>query len=281
MIKKFSTMLREAEQGGYAVGAFNTFNYLTTKAVIEAAEELKAPTIIQISASNVKILGAANVKQWLFPLVESSSASIAVHLDHCTSMELIKECIDLDWTAVMYDGSALPLEENMVNTKEVVDYVKASNKDIDVEGETGAIKGVEEDIVSEKTIYTSLEDTMKFIEYTGIDAIAPSIGTAHGVYKHAPNIDYKLLKDIHQHSPVPIVIHGGTGLSVEDFQKLILHGGSKVNVSTAIKNGYLEGYGKHAKEAKKPLELDSMVQEDIKNIVMEKIKIFGGVNKDV
>lgn len=275
-------MLEISRKERYSVGAFNILNYLTAKAVIEAAEELKSPLILQTSVSTVKTFGAKQLIGMLKLLVEDTAIPVAVHLDHCTDKELAMKCIDEGWSSVMYDGSKLPLAENIKITKEIVAYAKKKN--VTVEGELGAIVGVEDNVAVKKgeESLATLHESKEFLASTGIDAYAPAIGTAHGLYKDAPKISFELFESIEKISPCPLVIHGGTGLDDDTFRRLIALGGAKINISTAVKIAYVGGIKEflaNATGSVDPLKLDKYSAENVKRIAKEHISLFGSENK--
>lgn len=270
-------ILAHARKNHYAVGAFNIVNYLTAKAAVEAAEELNQSIILQTSVKTVKAFGIKEMIGFLKPIMEEATVDVALHLDHSTDVEFTKACIDAGWSSVMYDGSQLPLAENIANTKEIVDYAKV--RQVTVEGELGAIVGVEDDIVVEEGdhAHAKPEDCRIYLKETGIDAFAPAVGTAHGVYKGEIKIDYDLFEEIDGFSNCPLVLHGGTGLSDETFRRLIKLGASKINISTAIKIAYCQGMAAYTKEnpdQNDPLKLDAYVKEGVKNVIGKHIRFF-------
>lgn len=275
--RSFSEELQYARQHTYAVGAFNIFNYLSARAVIRAASALNCPVILQTSAATVKKFGPLELGTMLRQLAWNAPVNVLIHLDHCQDVELAKACIDSGWDGIMYDGSRLPIEENIANCCEVVRY--AHHRGVQVEGELGRIAGVEDDIqVDEREATgTELEEAVYFVKESGIDAFAPAIGTAHGVYKGTPKINFELVKQLRTVIDTPIVIHGGTGLSEETFQRLIQNGGSKINVSTALKHGYIDGcreYMAANPEKLDPIGFDQYLNCRIKDIAMEHMTIF-------
>nr|WP_303868365.1 class II fructose-bisphosphate aldolase [Acetobacterium wieringae] len=272
------TILEDARKNRYAVGAFNIVNYLTAKAAVEAAEELNQPIILQTSVKTVKAFGISEMMDYLKPIADNARVNVAIHLDHSTDVDFTKACIDGGWSSVMYDGSQLSLAENIKNTSEIVAYAKTRN--VTVEGELGAIVGVEDDIVvlEGNHAHANPDDCRIYLKETGIDAFAPAVGTAHGVYKGEISIDYDLFEAINEFSPCPLVLHGGTGLTDEMFHRLIALGASKVNISTAIKIGYCQGmvdYTKNHPDQNDPLKLDAFTKEQVKKVVTEHIRFFG------
>lgn len=270
-------MLKKAQAGKYAVGAFNIVDENSAAAVINAAEELKAPVIIQTSVKTVKLYGAGPIAAWTRALAESSRVPIALHLDHCKEMDVLSECVKSGWTDVMFDGSSLPFEENLAKTKEAVSIARP--KGVGVEGELGAIVGVEDDIhIKEQDLHLAdPEQSEEFVKETGIDIFAPAIGTAHGVYKGEPKIAFDLLGEIAKRTGVPIAIHGGTGLSREVFGRCIPLGGAKVNVSTQIKHVYRDSYAEYFADNPddyEPVRIIKYVREQMTETIKEFIKIF-------
>lgn len=275
-------ILVEARKQRYAVGAFNIFNHLTARAVIHAAEELKSPLILQTSASTVKFYGAAELAKILVPMAEAARIPVVVHLDHCTDVELAKECLDNRWSSVMFDGSKLPLDENIRITKEIVKYARQLNAT--VEGELGAIVGIEDDKVvdAEEGVLADIDEAKIYVEESGVDSFAPAIGTAHGLYKGKPTINFELFYEIANNSPCPCVIHGGTGLEDEAFKKLIFLGAAKINISTAIKIAYFNGLKDFIAQNGndiEPLKLDEYIADTVKNAAKYHLTLFGSESR--
>jgi fructose-bisphosphate aldolase class II len=275
--KTFLEELQQAKAGRYAVGAFNIFNYLSASAVVQAAAELDVPVILQTSVVTVKEFGPAKLGTMLRLIAEEASVNVLIHLDHCQDIELAKACVDAGWDSVMYDGSRLSLEENIAGCREVVKY--AHSRGVDVEGEFGRIVGVEDavKVSAEDASLAGLEDSIYFVRESGIDAYAPAIGTAHGVYIGTPTINFNLVAELKTAVDAPVVIHGGTGLSEETFRRLIRSGGAKVNVSTAIKHAYLDtcrDYFKDAPDKPDPIGFDRVLSNAIERTARDHMVIF-------
>lgn len=275
-------ILNDARKNHYAVGAFNIVNELTARAVVEAAEKLNKNVILQTSVKTVKAFGEKELMAILKPIVENASIDVAIHLDHSRDVDFTKRCIDAGWSSVMFDGSQLPFEENIQKTKEIVDYAHPNN--VTVEGELGAIVGVEDDIVVKEgaDAYADPDDCKIFLEKTGIDALAPAVGTAHGVYKGEINLNYDLMDEINHFSPVPLVLHGGTGLSDAMFNHMIQLGAAKVNISTAVKISYCQGMKKYMEDnpdQNDPLKLDAFVFEEVKKMATRHIRLFSQMDR--
>lgn len=268
-------ILKNAKTQGYAVGAFNIFNHISARAVIAAAEEMKKPVIVQTSVGTVKYYGVSELAGMIKVLSKGAAVPVYLHLDHCTDVELAKACVDAGWDTVMIDASKYPLAENIRITKEVSDYAHAHQ--VDVEGELGVIEGVEEDIQADSGVLAKYEDCIRFVKESHVDIFAPALGTAHGVYKGVPNLNYELVERLGNDLDEPIVCHGGTGLSKEAFERLITKGVSKVNISTALKHAYIDGTKKYLDENPDkyaPLELDEAMFKELKKTVKEHIELF-------
>lgn len=273
-------MLLHAKQERYAVGAFNIFNHISAKAVIKAAEETKSPLILQTSVSTVRKIGVNDLINMLNGLKENAAVPVIIHLDHCTDIKLAKECADAGWDSVMIDASSKPLNENIDITLETKLY--AEKRNVCVEGELGVIKGVEDDIVSEVEEKANYEDALKYLNSTGIDAFAPAVGTAHGLYTSKVVLNFDLVRKLSTTTECPVVIHGGTGLAPEDFKRLIECGATKINISTAIKHAYFDAYQNYFKlnpDDRNPLKLDEYVEGFIKDAAKKHMMLFGSANR--
>lgn len=275
-------MLKDAKERKYAVGAFNIVDYVTTAAVIKAAENKKSPIIIQTSAKTVKLFGYEPIVNWVKTLAVKTIVPVALNLDHCKDLDMIKNCIEAGWSSVMIDASTLPFEKNIEMTKEVVKMAK--NKGVSVEGELGSIAGVEDDIfINEQEAHmANPKACLEFINLTGIDVLAPAIGTAHGIYQKEPNINFELLGEIYSTSELPIVIHGGTGLSNEVFKKCIQFGGSKINISTSIKYIFKDTIERHYRENLddyEPIKVLSILEKDATKNVEGFMEMFESCNR--
>jgi fructose-bisphosphate aldolase class II len=268
-------LLRQARSGGYAIGAFNITCYLTCRAAIAAANETAAPILLQTSVGTVKKFGTEELFAMMELLRRGARVPVLFHLDHCTDPELAKKCVDAGWDSVMIDMSARPLEENIRITAEIKKY--AQNKGAGVEGELGIIKGVEEEIAADEQQLAGYEDSIKFIDGTDVDAFAPAIGTAHGLYKKEVNLNYDLVKRLADSAAVPIVVHGGTGLTTEQFHALIRGGASKINVSTALKYAYIDGlrgYWEDHRDEYNPIKLNNAAESSVQKVVADHILRF-------
>ena len=237
-----------ADTERYGVAAINIVNDLTLEAVLAAAVEAKAPVIIQTSVKTVKSIGLDLLFAMWTELTRDIAVPVALHLDHCPEREVISACLKKGWNSVLFDASSLPVAENRRQTIEVV--AEARQYGASVEGEIEGIKGVEDDVGSdEESNRQSLDVALDFIRSTRVDCFAPAIGNAHGVYKTEPKLDAERVSAIVEAEPIPIALHGGTGLTPQQFADLIARGCAKVNISTALKVTYMQSNLAFLKEA--------------------------------
>lgn len=272
---RFMNVLLKAKEENIAVGAVNIFNYLTAEAAVKAAEEIGVNLIIQTSAGTVEHFGAQKLYDIVDAARKGAKIEVALHLDHCRNKELGKLCADTGWDSIMMDFSHLSFEENIANTREMAEY--AHSRNVAIEGEIGVISGVEEEIVSDEAVGADFEETMEFVECSQIDAVAPAIGTAHGIYHGVPKINFELVEKLGKEK-TPVVIHGGSGLSAETFTRLIELGGRKVNISTLVKNAYLDKTKELILSGEKfaPIPFDTEVENAVKEEVKKHLEVFSG-----
>ena len=274
-------ILRPAFEQRYGVAAFNTVDDVTMDAILGAAVEMKSPVIIQISVKTVRFWGAKLIQLMFAEMASRVPIPTTLHLDHCPDRGLIEECLAAGWNSVLFDGSELNYEENTRNTKEVV--ALAHECGAAVEGELTAVKKVEEAVGDDYGgPVVSLDKTLEFVRETGIDSFAAGIGTAHGLYKGEPRIDFDRVSQIVAAEPIPLVIHGGSGLSDGVFKQLIARGETKVNISTNLKITFTEafrGFQSAQPTEYEPLKLLGAVREDVKTMAMRFIQVFGSEGK--
>jgi len=233
MMVNFSEMLKEARRGGYAVGSFNVYNYETIRGVIEAGQELGYPTIVAFGEAYLPNMGLDEVVGVVSAMARRVDIPLVLHLDHCKSFDNIVKAIRAGFTSVMFDGSSLPFEKNMEATAQVVAMAHAAG--VSVEAELGALAGgAYSNEESGEEIYTNPAQAGEFVARTGIDALAVSIGTVHGMYKGTPKIDVGVLKKIAAKVDIPLVLHGGSGTPEEIVRECIRNGIAKINVNTEI-----------------------------------------------
>ncbi|MEK3732690.1 MULTISPECIES: class II fructose-1,6-bisphosphate aldolase [Paenibacillus] len=275
-------MLNKALEGKYAVGQYNINNLEWTHAILEAAEEEKSPVILGVSEGAARYMGGFNtVVHMVKGLMQDLKVTVpvAIHLDHGSSVEKCKEAIDAGFTSVMIDDSHSPIDTNIETTKQVVEYAHA--KGVSVEAEVGMVGGQEDDVVGE-VMYAKLDDCVRIVNETGIDTLAPALGSVHGPYKGEPNLGFKEMEEIRNAVKLPLVLHGGTGIPTHDIQKAISLGTSKINVNTENQISF----SKVVREvlAAKPEAYDPRTylkpgREAIKQTVIGKIREFGSNNK--
>jgi len=276
-------MLKKANAEGYAVGQFNINNLEYTQAILQAAEEEKSPVILGVSEGAARYIGGfKTVVKMVEGLLEDYKISVpvAIHLDHGSSFDKCKEAIDAGFTSVMIDASHDPFEQNIETTKKVVEY--AHPKGVSVEAELGTVGGQEDDVIAEGVIYADVNECKELVERTGIDTLAPALGSVHGPYKGEPNLGFKEMEEINKVAGVPLVLHGGTGIPTHDIQKAISFGTAKINVNT-------ENQISSTKTVREVLAADTEVydprkflgpmRETIKQTVIGKIREFGSNQK--
>lgn len=275
-------ILNSARRDGYCIGAFNIVDYLTIEAVIAAAEAEHAPVIIQTSSGTMKRFGVRQLVEMTRIAAAESTVPIVLHLDHGTKLDLIFEAIDCGYNSVMIDGSARSFEDNIAVTKQVVERARAHG--VAVEGEIGVVAGVEDDIVirQDSAIYTTPEEAIEFKNRSGVDFLAAAIGTAHGFYKTAPRLDIDTLRQIRSQTDYPLVVHGGTGLSGETVRELVEAGACKFNVSTQIKQTYIDSMYNYIHENRieyNILKVLARAREELVEVVANYIRLLGSAGK--
>ena len=275
-------LLKAAEQGNYAVGAFNCNNMEIVQAIVQAAEEENSPVIVQASQGAIKYAGLEYITTLTKLAAEQARVPVALHLDHGTSFDQIVKCIRHGFTSVMIDGSAYPLLENIELTNKVVEVAKAAG--VSVEAELGKIGGTEDDITVDErdATFTDPQEAKMFVDATGVDALAVAIGTAHGVYKGEPKLDFERLKKIVALVDVPIVLHGSSGVPDEAIKQAISLGVRKVNIDTNLREAFVKKTRQMIEE--RPEEIDPRkilgpARDAMKEIIKEKIRLFGSSGK--
>lgn len=228
---KLTDLLKNIKDNTYAVGSFNVSNMEMAMGAVKAAESLNAPLIMQIAEGRLRYSPLEILGPMMVAAAKKSRVPTAVHLDHGATIETIKLALDVGFTSVMFDGSKYSLEENIQKTKEIKELARKYNADI--EAEIGQVGGAEGDYKSVDICITSVEDAKRFAEETGVDALAVAIGTAHGNYKEQPKLRMDRLKEIVAAVKCPLVLHGGTGLTKEDFENCVTNGIKKINIATA------------------------------------------------
>jgi len=277
-----SELLRKAEAGGYAVGAFNCNNMEIVQSITAAAEAENAPVIMQASQGAIKYAGIDYITLMARMAAEQASVPVALHLDHGTSFEQVVQCVRSGFTSVMIDGSKWSLADNIELTKKVLDVARAVG--VSVEAELGKIGGTEDDItVSEReAFFTDPEEARIFVSETGVDSLAIAIGTAHGQYKGTPELDFDRLAKIKSIVGIPIVLHGSSGVPDDAIREAIRLGVRKVNIDTNIREAFTEAARKVLEANPREIDPRKMLgpaREAATSLIREKIRIFGSTNK--
>jgi len=269
-------LLQKARAGGWAVGAFNAENMEMIQAIIEAAESLKAPIIIQTTPGTLKYGSLDLFYAMAAALAKSASIPVAIHLDHGDSFRLATQALRAGYTSIMIDGSKLPLAENIALTKSVVDICEPNN--IPVEGELGRVGGKEDDLESSGTGYTDPNEAVEFITKTGVSSLAVGVGTAHGFYAVTPILNVELISTLNKVLRVPMVLHGASGLDDSVVRECIKRGICKVNFATELRDAYTKAV--KAFLEKNPGTIDPKkygvsARQAVRDLVIDKIRVCG------
>ena len=275
-------MLIAAKEGKYAIGQFNINNAEWTSAILDKAEELKTPVILGVSSGAAKYMGGWNTVVGIVRGIiidHNITVPVALHLDHGSSFEMCKAAIDAGFTSVMIDGSHHPLEENIAMCKQVVEY--AHLRGVSVEAELGKVGGQEDDVIAD-TMYADPEECIRLVKETGIDCLAPALGSVHGPYKGEPKLGFEEMELIGRTCGVPLVLHGGSGIPEDQIKRSISLGTAKINVNTESQQAW-------TKIVREVLSTDTKVydprkiigpgKKGIAAVVEEKCAIFGCNNK--
>ena len=270
-------IMDRAFQSRYGVAAFNTVDDITMAGVIKAAEQSRSPLIVQVSVKTVKFWGVDVVRNMFANMAKRVSVPVTLHLDHCPDPDFARTCLEAGWNSVLFDGSGLSFDENFEITRDIVQFAKKSGAS--VEGEVVAVAGVEDGVGSEMAgELLPIEKELEFINGTGIYCYAPPIGTAHGFYKAEPTIRYDRMQQLVEATRMPMVLHGGTGLTNDVYERLISLGAAKVNISTALKKTYADGFRGYLEAHPTqydPLKLIGAVQSDVITVAESLFKTFG------
>lgn len=238
-IASLKEILDGAFAGRYGVAAFNVFNDLSLEAVLAAAERKRSPVIVQTSVKTVRSVGPEVLHAMFHAMAAQVSVPTTLHLDHCPDRDVLSQCLRAGWNSVLFDGSELTVEENLRQTVAVV--AEARRHGAHVEGELEGIQGVEDGVGSDAPAdVQSLSTVLEFVRTTGVDCFAPAIGNAHGFYDGEPQLDFERVSEIVAAEPIPIVLHGGSGMTPAQFRELTGRGCAKVNVSTALKVAFTD-----------------------------------------
>jgi len=271
-------LFQAAKQGGYAVGAFNVNNMEIVQAILEAAEEEKSPVFLQASQGAIKYAGIEYIVALARTAAEKAKVPVALNLDHGTSFTQVVQCIRHGFTAVMIDGSKYPFEENIAITQKVIEIAHPCG--VSVEAELGKIGGTEDDItVSDaEAVFTDPQEAAEFVERTKVDALAIAIGTAHGVYKGEPKLDFARLEKIRNAVDIPLVLHGASGVPEDAIRKAVPLGICKINIDTELRQAFTKGVQQVVLNNPKeydPRKLLGPAREEMKQVVKAKMRLFG------
>ena len=279
MIVSLKEMLQQANRGHYAVGAFNCLSLENVEGAIAAAEELNSPIIIQLAEVQFPCAPLNLMAPLYIEAARKAKVPVVVHLDHGQSFETCAEAIRLGFGSVMFDGASLPFEENVRITSAVTRMAKAMGVDVEAElGKVGDV-GVDDDKVD---VFTDVEESAAFVAQTGVDALAVAIGNQHGRYVATPKLNIERLIELRdRNNNLPLVLHGGSGTSVEDFKACIHNGICKINVATAIQVGVTEQVQKYLRERTNPdyITMKSHIVEASKQVVADHIRLFESDNQ--
>lgn len=275
MLVSLNEVLKDAQKGRYAVGLFNTTDTDMLEAVIEAAEKKRAPVIIGTAEillpyGELKLIGPS-----IIAAAKRASVPVVVHYDHGLTFERCMEALRLGFSSVMFDGSVKPYDQNIAETREIVRI--AHSFGASVEGEIGHVGNADEEDGGSR--YTTVEEARKYLSDTGVDALAIAIGTAHGAYKTAPKLSFERLREIRNAVDVPLVLHGGSGLSDDDFRQAITDGIAKVNIFTDLCVAGLTGQKEALEKGLDYLSARNLKKDAIAAAVERKIDLFGCAGK--
>jgi fructose-bisphosphate aldolase, class II len=272
-----------AMEGGYAVAAINIVNDLSIEAVLAAAEQERAPVVLQTSVKTVQQYGAPTLAGIVAAVAQRFAVPYVLHLDHCPERSVISDCLANGWNSVLFDAHDLDVAENLRQTIEVVAEARAAGAD--VEGEIEGIQGVEDGLGSDAaTKQQTLDIAIDFIRRSGVDVFAPAIGNAHGRYKQAPVLDAARISALVDATGVPQALHGGTGLTDEQFADLIRRGCAKVNISTALKEAFLKSSldqlrGAAEQDKWDPPSLFRTQRQAVLDMAVAHIRLFGSAGR--
>lgn len=275
-------MLNKALEEKYAVGQFNINNLEWTQAILQAAQEEQSPAILGVSEGAAKYMGGNKVVVAMVnALMETMDITvpIALHLDHGSSYESVKDAIDAGFSSVMIDNSAYPIDENIENTKKVVEY--AHSKGVSVEAEVGTVGGEEDGVVGD-VIYADAEECKRMVDEAGIDALAAALGSVHGTYAGEPVLGFAEMKEISELTKTPLVLHGGSGIPTHQIEKAIEYGHTKINVNTELQQVWTARTREIIKTDQNvydPRKIIGPGKEDITETTKSKMREFGSSNK--
>lgn len=282
MLVNLNEVLIKGREEKYAVPAFDCTEDILIRTILDTCEEKKSPVILMALEHDLKGKGIDYIASMVKGVADKYSIPIALHLDHATNFEIIEKAINYGFTSVMYDGSMLSFEENIANTRKVVEI--AHDKNVTVEAELGYVGGNELDgSYTGDTKLTEPSQVLKFVNKTGVDALAVSVGTSHGVYVSEPKLNIERLKEINNISPVPLVLHGGSGTPIDQVQESVKNGIAKVNLYADLRIAMFKGFKASAKSQKRvdplPNEIFKPIKEELRKTIVDKIEMTFSENK--
>jgi len=273
MLVNMSELLKDAQKNKYAVGLFNTITLESFNGVLKAAEEMNSPVIIGTAEVLLSYISLEDFAKLFSTKAKEAKVPVVIHLDHGYSLSVIKQAIKLGFTSVMYDCSAFAYDDNVHALQELTAFAHKNN--VTVEGELGHV-GTGEIL---ENMYTDPDLACDYIEKTKVDALAVAVGTTHGPYKNSPKLDFKRIQMIHSLTDTPLVLHGGSGLSITDFQEAIAFGITKINIYTDINCAVAEAMYQHYKYGCGIDSLIPHIEQNVKEVAKTKIRIFGSENR--
>lgn len=276
MLVTLREVLKDAQAKHYGVGLFNTVNLEMAKGVLAAAEELKSPVIIGTAEVLLPYASLEELTYFLLPMAQKASVPVVLHYDHGLTEEKILEALKLGFSSIMYDCSTDSYENNIGRVAQMVKITRLFGAS--VEGELGHV-GANESSTGDDSIYTQPEEALDFVHRTGVDALAVAIGTAHGAYKEKPRLDIQRLARIAQMVPTPLVLHGGSGLTDEDFRNCVANGIAKINIFTDINCAAAQAAHDSWQAGRGLTDLQNEITEAVKQETMKKMRVFGSAGR--
>jgi fructose-bisphosphate aldolase class II len=282
MLVTLREVLGPARAGGYAVPAFDCVEDVMVRAILETADRLRAPVILALLEVDMKGNGWIYTTELIRAVAQHYSIPIVLHLDHADRLALIEQAVGLGFTSVMIDGSSLPFAENVRLTRTAVEIAQPHG--ISVEGELGHVGGMDVETLGYRdSVLTEAGEVARFVEETGVDALAVSIGTAHGIYRSLPNLNIERLKELNAASRVPLVLHGGSGTPDDQIRDAVAHGICKLNIYADSRIAMFRGLKQAAETIRRvdplPEELFGPIRAALAETVAEKIKLLGCAGK--
>lgn len=277
MLANLNDVLFDAQKNHYAVGLFNTTDTDMLQAAVEAAEETRSPIIFGTAEVLLPYGELSLIAPSVVAAAKRASVPVVVHYDHGLTFERCMEALKLGFTSIMFDGSTGDYEDNVSKTREIVRIAHAFGAT--VEGEIGHVGEASKNDEEEENLYTTKEEAVKYVDDTGVDALAVSIGTAHGAYKKKPKLDLTRLREIRTALDTPLVLHGGSGLSDDDFRNAIASGIAKMNIFTDLCLAGERGMRQALDEGKDYLTVRNEKVRSIKASIIKKLRLFGSVSR--